>query len=80
MSPSSFMLVLAIMWVPVIAIYVTLFSVGWVQASGTRLTKRRRLSLQPKSEAKRFRDTVFSPHWPWYRVTKRTGRTHALSR
>lgn len=28
MSPSSFLLVLAIMWVPVIAIYVTLFSVG----------------------------------------------------
>jgi hypothetical protein len=28
MSPSSFILVLAIMWVPVIAIYVTLFSVG----------------------------------------------------
>jgi len=28
MSPSSFMLVLSIMWISVIAIYVTLFSVG----------------------------------------------------
>ena len=50
MSPSSFMLVLAIMWVPVIAIYVTLFSVG--SGFGDKADKAEKPPRPAKAESK----------------------------
>jgi len=58
MSPSSFMLVLAIMWVPVIAIYVTLFSVG--SGFGDKADKAGKTALPAKPESKPERREI--PH------------------
>ena len=53
MSPSSFMLVLAIMWVPVIAIYVILFSVGSGFGDKTdRANKAEKPALPAKAESR----------------------------